>query len=59
MRRGLTIRELAEMLDVHNTYINKIEIGKRGPSANLILKVTRLFNVSADQLIKDELDLDD
>ncbi len=58
VERGLTIRELAEMLDVHNTYINKIETGKRSPSANMILKVTRLFDVSADQLIKDELDLD-
>ena len=46
------------MLDVHNTYINKIETGKRSPSANMILKVTRLFDVSADQLIKDELELD-
>lgn len=59
MRHGLTIRELAEILGFHNTYINKIETGKRSPSAKMILKVTQLFNVSADQLIRDDLELDD
>ncbi len=58
LQRGLSIRELAEQLDVHNTYINKIETGKRSPSANIILKTTHFFDVSADKLIKDELELD-
>ncbi len=57
-QRGLTIRELADKLDVHNTYVNKLETGKRSPSANIILKVIQFFDVSADQLIRDELDLD-
>lgn len=59
IRRGLTIRELADMLEVHNTYINKLETGQRSPSANIIVKVTQFFNVSADQLINDKLELDD
>jgi len=32
--------------------------GKHNPSAELILKIARYFDVSTDQLMKDELELE-
>ncbi len=58
-RQGLTLRELAAALGYAGTgYLSDIEFGKKYPTADLILKVSRLFSVSMDQLAKDELDLD-
>jgi len=39
-------------------HISEIESGKKKPTAEFALKVARLFNVTTDQLLKDELDLD-
>ena|GEM_PF-2035146 len=56
---GLTLRELAAALGYAGTgYLSDIEFGKKYPTADLILKVSRFFGVSMDQLAKDELDLD-
>jgi len=57
-QRGLTLRELAEILDVHYTHLNKIELGRKRPSTEVVLKLSYLFNVTTDQLMKDELELD-
>jgi len=58
-RQGLTSRELGDRLGVSNAYIIQIENGKRRPSIDLVAEMSRFFNVSADQLIKDELGLND
>ncbi|MDM8526875.1 helix-turn-helix transcriptional regulator [Anaerolineales bacterium HSG24] len=55
--RGLSYRQIADILDIHFTYINKIEMGKRRPPANLIFKIAKFFGVSTDQLMDDELEL--
>lgn len=57
-QRGLTLRELAELLDVHYTHLNKIELGLKRPSTDVVLKISYLFNVTTDELMKDELELD-
>ena len=58
-RRGLTLRELAAMLDLGaHSHLANLETGKNMPTADLILKIAELFDVSTDQLMKDELDLD-
>jgi len=58
MQRGFTLRELANLLGVHNSHVARIEKGKK-PSVELILKISRLFDVPIDILMKDELELDD
>ncbi len=56
----MTLRELAEALGyTAYSYISEVETGKLNPSLDLALKVSRLFNVSLDQLLKDELELDE
>lgn len=58
-RQGLSVRQLARELGVSGSYITQIELGKKTPSAKLVEKMSRTFNVMADVLMKDELELDD
>ncbi|HEU4326713.1 MAG TPA: helix-turn-helix transcriptional regulator [Roseiflexaceae bacterium] len=59
LAHGLTQTELAEKLgySAHN-FIAMLENGKRGPTVELLLKLMPLFNVTSDQLIRDDLDVD-
>lgn len=58
LQRGLTLRELAEALgyDAH-VYINLVETGKKSPSLTLVMRAAAFFNVTMDQLARDDLDL--
>lgn len=58
-RRELTVRQLGDMLGVHNTYISQLEKGRRIPNAEMILKIAAIFDVTTDQLMKDDLELDE
>ena len=55
---GLTIRELASELGITYGYITQIELDKRTPSAKVILKIADFFEVSADQLMRDDLEVE-
>ncbi len=58
-RRGLTLRQLADMLDISHSYVGQMERGEKIPNVEMVLKIARIFDVSTDTLIKDELDLED
>jgi transcriptional regulator with XRE-family HTH domain len=59
-QRGLTLKDLASSLGlVAHGYISEIESGKKMPSIEFVLGVARLFQVSTDQLLKDELEVND
>jgi XRE family transcriptional regulator of biofilm formation len=56
---GMSLQELAYKLGLTaHSYISELESGKKKPTAEFILNVARLFNVTTDQLLKDELELD-
>lgn len=58
-RRGLSIRQLASMLGVKaHSHIAKIEMGQNKPSVELLVKLAQFFDVSCDQLLNDDLELD-
>ena len=57
-QRGLTLRDVADVLGVHYTHVQKIETGRKRPSSDVILKFVTLFGVSADQLMRDDVDID-
>jgi transcriptional regulator with XRE-family HTH domain len=57
-KRGLTLRQLGEMLGVYHTYVSQIEKGKKTPNAAMIIKIADIFGVSTDQLMRDELELE-
>lgn len=58
LRNGMTLRELAEELGLtSHGYISELESGKKIPTAPFVLSVARLFKVTTDELLKDELEL--
>jgi len=58
--RGLTLVQLTHALGyTNNGYISLIETGKITPRVDFIIKIADLFQVSTDQLIRDELELGD
>ena len=58
LQHNLTTRQLAEHLGTTNSQISRIENGLRQPSGDLIIKIADFFNVSLDQLMRDDLDLE-
>jgi transcriptional regulator with XRE-family HTH domain len=59
-RRGMTIMELTTALGyIGYGHIHAVETGKKKPTAELVVKVARLFQVTTDQLLFDELELAD
>jgi transcriptional regulator with XRE-family HTH domain len=58
-QRGLSIRQLASVLGVKaHSHIAKIESGHSKPSVDLLFKITQFFDVSCDQLLNDDLEVD-
>jgi transcriptional regulator with XRE-family HTH domain len=54
------MRELAVALGYpasNGSYISDVENGKRTPKADFILKIADLFDVTLDQLMRDELEV--
>ncbi len=56
--RGMTLVELAQALGyTTHSYLSEIESGKKQPTVELVLGVARLFGVTTDELLKDEIEL--
>ena len=54
----MTLKDLAVALGfTAHGYISEIEFGKKRPSIDFVLSLARLFNVTTDELLKDELEL--
>ena len=57
-RRGMTVRELTRALGYTGYgYIHSIETGKITPRVEFVLKVAQLFNVTMDQLTRDDIEV--
>ena len=55
LQRELSIRQLASLLEISShSHIVNLEAGRKQPSVNLILKVCKLFDVSPNQLMLDD-----
>lgn len=44
--KGFTQEQLAEKINVHQTYIGKLEIGKCNPSLMLIYKISKALKIN-------------
>ena len=59
-RHKMTTTQLTAALGfVNDGYISLLENGKRMPNVGIALKVSQLFNVTTDQLLRDDLELPD
>ncbi|MCP4369797.1 MAG: helix-turn-helix transcriptional regulator [Deltaproteobacteria bacterium] len=58
-RDGVSLRKLtAEMGYSSHNHLAGIERGERKPSVELVIKIALFFNVSTDQLLMDDLEVD-
>ena len=54
--KGLTLQELAIALGYKaHGHLSELEVGKKTPTVDFVLLVSRFFDVSTDELLKDEL----
>ncbi len=57
-QRNMTQWELAQALGyASQSYIHEIETGKKVPMVDFVVKVAKLFQVTTDQLLLDELNI--
>lgn len=49
--KGLTQEKLAESLGISVEYVGKIERGKRTPSLDLVIAMSKFFHVSTDYIL--------
>ncbi len=56
--RGMTLQELADALgqSAHG-YISELEASKKPPTVSLVLRVAELFDVTTDELLRDDIEL--
>ena len=58
LRQGWTLQQLATALGYAAiSYMHEIESGKKKPTVDMVIKASRLFHVTTDQLILDEIEL--
>ncbi len=57
-QRGMTLQELAQALGLKSHgYISELEAGKKLPTVDFVLQVARYFDVTTDELLKDDVKL--
>lgn len=56
-KNGWSQEELAELMDVSRQSISKWEGAQSVPDMNRILRLSEIFGVSTDYLLKDEIDI--
>lgn len=54
IRQGLSQEKLAELSNLHRTYISFLERGKRNVTLNTIEKLSKALNVDAITLLTDK-----
>jgi len=53
LKKGLTQKELADLLFIDVTAVSKWERGTSDPSTSNLFALAKLFGVSAEELLKD------
>lgn len=55
----MTQWDLADQLGFSQAYVYKLETGRSKPNVDLVVKLSKLFRVSTDVLVHDDLGLDE
>jgi transcriptional regulator with XRE-family HTH domain len=56
---NITLKRLAAAMGyTTHSYLSEIESGQKIPTVQFVLKLSRLFNISTDELLKDELEVE-
>lgn len=58
IRKGLTLKQLALELGLSSHgYISELECGKKKPTVDIVVAIAELFNITTDELIKDDIEI--
>lgn len=55
-KRGISQQELADLIGIHITHVSRLENGHFQPSLDVLKKLLKVFEVSADYLLNDDED---
>lgn len=54
-KKGLTIEQLAERVGLSTNYLGDVERGKKLPSMATLIRIVNVLDISADELLKDDV----
>jgi len=58
IKRAMTLKEVATALGHRaHGYISELETGKKQPTVEFVLRASKLFGVTTDELLLDDLEL--
>jgi transcriptional regulator with XRE-family HTH domain len=55
-QHGLSQRDLAKQIGCTRSYISHLESGEKKPGAEFVFKIADFFGITADALVRDELE---
>lgn len=58
LKLNLTQEQLAESIDVSNSYIGQIERGERSLTLETLIKIAKRLGVTVDYLLKESIELE-
>jgi transcriptional regulator with XRE-family HTH domain len=54
----MSLRELSSVLGyASHAHVNAVEMGKKKPTVEFVMKVAELFEVTPDQLLRDDVEI--
>ncbi|MGZ8220893.1 MAG: helix-turn-helix domain-containing protein [Methylobacter sp.] len=57
VKNGLTLSELASATGLRtHSYISELESGKKTPTVSFVISIAKIFDVTTDYLLIDEID---
>jgi transcriptional regulator with XRE-family HTH domain len=51
-QRGLSQEELADLAEIHQTYLSGVERGKRNPTVTVLQRIAQALGADIDDLVK-------
>lgn len=57
LSKNLTMRQVSETLNIHYTYVSKMEKG-RVPSLKILKEVTTLYEITLPELFEEDLEIE-
>ena len=53
-RKKLTQEQMAELIEIHESHVGRYEKDLSSPTAQVLIRISKLFNVSTDYLLFDD-----
>lgn len=57
-RDDLTMKQLADKLGASDSYVSQMQTGDKIPNVAMLVKIADVFNVTLDQLARDDVEIE-